>query len=602
MAEKHLVLCGGTRLTTRNKSWRESPPLRLELGRGKKHLHLKLHHITHKLAGRIPLVAIDLLEIATYVYAADQMVSRGGLKEFEYGTKWRRHFRFEIPVRLPDMWNDPTMLGLLQQTLGFLSDDDFEFHFSAYRRPPAVERYLFDSNPDEDSGFEEVVLFSGGLDSFGGAVQEILQGRRKVVLVSHRPVSKIYARQKELVKDIVDNLGDRSLTPLHVAVEINKSKNFGRDFTQRSRSFLFASIAATVAMSLNRNRIRFYENGIISLNIPLSPQAIGGRATRTTHPKVLAGFQDIFSRAFGVSFGVENPYLWKTKADILREIKAAGFAKLCAHTASCTHTKEQTKMHTHCGYCSQCVDRRLNALAAGYTNDEDPKEMYTSDIVTGPREESDLTMIERYLGVCLEIDSMGRAEDFVRMFPEMSRVLNFLERPAAQAANDIFNLYKRHARDICHTLENIVSAASPQVIRKDYPPNCLLGLAVGRRSAPAAHSPIVAVVQPSTAPVTSSPNGQLAFDDGKFTVSYGSKDCELRNTQEYSLLKRLANARATYLSNDTLRASVWNDEEVGKNTIQRTVSNLRRKLRAQGITGIEIDGKKNKDHYALILS
>jgi 7-cyano-7-deazaguanine synthase in queuosine biosynthesis len=601
MAEKHLVLCGGARLSAKHAAWRETKPLRLELGRGKKHLHLKLHHITRSLAGQIPDIAIDLLEIATYVYAADQMVSRGGLKEFEYGIKWRRHFRFEIPVRRPEVWKDPSMQGLLAQTIGFLSDDDVEFHFAPYQHPSVIDRYLFDACQDEDSGYEEVMLFSGGLDSFGGAVQEILQGRRKVVLVSHRPVSKMYARQKRLVNDIIEKLGDKSLTPMHIAVEVNKSKNFGRDFTQRSRSFLFASIAAAVALSLNRNRIRFYENGVISLNVPLSPQAIGGRATRTTHPKVLAGFEQIFTRAFGSPFTVENPYLWKTKADILREIKASGFAKLCAGTSSCTHTKEQTKMHTHCGYCSQCVDRRLNALAAGYTNEEDPQEMYASDIVTGPREESDLTMIERYLGTCLEIDKMGRAEDFIRMYPEMSRVLTILGRPASQAANDVFNLYKRHARDICHALENIVRKASPQVIRKDYAPNCLLGIAVGRGSPSSQASAGVGTVGSSQA-ATHLSNGKLTFNESLFTASYAGKSCELRNTKEYTLLKRLAQSPGIYISNDSLRAAVWEDEGVGKNTIQRTVSNLRRKLNSQGITGIEIDGKTNKDHYSLTLS
>ncbi|MFM7165230.1 MAG: winged helix-turn-helix domain-containing protein, partial [Planctomycetaceae bacterium] len=107
---------------------------------------------------------------------------------------------------------------------------------------------------------------------------------------------------------------------------------------------------------------------------------------------------------------------------------------------------------------------------------------------------------------------------------------------------------------------------------------------------------------PSTTLATPIPNGQLVFDDGTFTVAYGSTSCELRNTKEYALLKRLASAPGTYLSNEKLRESVWRDEEIGKNTIQRTVSNLRRKLREQGIARIVIDGKKNKDHYALILS
>jgi 7-cyano-7-deazaguanine synthase in queuosine biosynthesis len=455
----------------------------------------------------------------------------------------------------------------------------------------------------EDSGFEEVILFSGGLDSFGGAVQEILQGQRKVVLVSHRPVSKLYSRQRHLVNDIVGHLSNKALSPLHVAVEVNKSKHFGKEFTQRSRSFLFAGIAGAVAKGLGRNRIRFYENGIISLNLPLSPQAVGGRATRTTHPQVLAGFQEILSLAFGSPFSVENPYFWKTKTDILCEIKAAGHSKMCAHTCSCTHTKQQTNMFTHCGYCSQCVDRRLSALAAEYGNEEDPKEMYSSDVVTGAREKSDFTMVERYLGTCLEIDRLSRADEFVKRFPEVTRALNHVGKPPAQAASDIFDLFKRHARDICHTLERIVSNSSAQVIRKDYPPNCLLGIAVGRNSCAASASSAVAGETPAACPSVRAANDPtLILDDGIFTVFYRGKPCELRNTKEFAILKQLSVATGRYLSTDSLRAAVWGADDVDKNTIQRHMSFLRRRLKESRVTGVSIDGKTNKDHYALILS
>ena len=399
------------------------------------------------------------------------------------------------------------------------------------------------------------------------------------------------------MKDLVDQLGNKAIAPMHVAIEVNKTKNFGRDFTQRSRSFLFAALAAAVALSLNRNRIRFYENGIISLNIPLSPQALGGRATRTTHPRVLNGFEDIFSLAFDKPFAVENPYLWKTKADILREIKAAGVAKLCARTSSCTHTKEQTHMHTHCGYCSQCVDRRLNALAACFTNEEDPAEMYASDVVVGEREEADLTMIERYLGTCIELDGMGRPENFVAAYPEIARVLRHLKMPTEQAANEVFNLFKRHARDIRHTLQSIVIKSSESVIRKDYPPNCLLGIAVGRAPASIDTAKSAASVVPSP-----SANGSVVFDDGSFSVIYRGKSCELRNTKEYALLKRICKRPGTYVSVDEIRASVWQDEDTEKNTIQRAISNLRRKLKSQGFEHLVIDGSKNRNHYAIILN
>ncbi|MEZ6138293.1 MAG: hypothetical protein R3C53_25705 [Pirellulaceae bacterium] len=340
MTDKHLILCGGAKLSSRNKAWRESRPIRLELGKGEKQLHLRLHHITRRLASQIPAIAIDLLEIATYVYAADQMVSRGGLKEFEYGTKWRRQFRLEIPVRLPDKWNDPKMISLLQETIGFLSDDDYEFHFTSFKTPPNVDRYLFDTLDVDDAGFEEVILFSGGLIRLAVPSKRLYKASRKVVLVSHRPVSKIYARQKGLVKDLVDHLKSMGRCMLPVRGQQDEEFWSGLHPTQS----VFCLLPSLQRLHSQPNRIRFYENGVISLNIPLSPQALGGRATRTTHPRVLNGFEEIFSLA-DKPFAVENPYLWKTKADILREIKAIGLQPQRSHKQ--LHPHKGTDSHAH---------------------------------------------------------------------------------------------------------------------------------------------------------------------------------------------------------------------------------------------------------------
>lgn len=586
MANKRLVLCGGTRLTSRDTDWREAPAVRLQLGTGKKHLHLKIHHITRKLASQIPAAAVDLLEIASYVHTADQMVTRGGTKEIEYGKRFRRHFRFEIPVRCPDLWSAPTLRQQLATTLGFLSDDDYEFAFSQLEKNQPVERYLFDEL-ETDAGFEEIVLFSGGLDSFGGAVQEILQGQRKVVLVSHRSVSKLYARQRALVSDINNRLIDHSKRPLHVAVEINKSDDI-RDYTQRSRSFLFAALAAVVARAFGKDRIRFYENGVISFNFPISPQALGGRATRTTHPQALKGFEALFSQVFERPFAVQNPFLWKTKADVFRELKAAGVADLCARTSSCTHTRMQTIMHTHCGLCSQCVDRRLNALAAEFTNDEDPKEMYASDVATGAREGPDLTMVERYIGTALEIDEMRSAGEFLTRYPESARVLRHVDMTTDAAAEAIFKLHKDHASDIRRTLAKLVSDGADAVVRRVYPPNCLLSIAVGR------HASLQSTSSAAT-PSKNESDGRPIADTETFTAKFRDHKVPLGNTLEFALFERLSRKPGIYISNAVIASEVWNDEDVPKLTIQRTVSNLRRRL---SNTGLEIDGT-NKGHYAL---
>jgi hypothetical protein len=596
MANGHLVLCGSARPTSRKKGWRVATPLRLRLGKEARDVHLRIDHISGKMCSGLPDLALDLVELAAYVYAADQVVTRGGTKEFEYGRRWRRHFRFEVPVRRPDAWQRPEVLAALSEVLGFLSDDDYEFGFTRLTDPPPLSRYLFtQTGADDAPDYQEVMLFSGGLDSLGGAVQEVLHGQRKVALVSHRPVSKLYRRQQDLVAEIVDRLPDRRLRPLHVAVEVNKGKGLGREFTQRTRSFLFAAFAAVVALLFGLRRVRFYENGVTSFNLPISPQVLGGRATRTTHPRVLKGFERLFSLLFDGRFAVENPFRWKTKADILKEVKAAGHGKLCAFTSSCHHTRAATAMHSHCGRCSQCVDRRLNALAAGLDKAEDPPEMYQSDVLTGPCDGAELTLVERYIGTARRIDRMQNLGEFVMTFTEVSRLLLQLDEPAPRAAELVFNLYRNHSRQIIQALAGVIGRESEEVVRWKYPANCLLSVACGRTAPSEDPRP-----GPQAPPKEDQAPSRLQLDQETFEAWFGQKSVFLGNTVEFLLLERLNRRPGVFVSVGVLQADVWHDRVVEKNTVQRTVSNVRRKLREAGITEIEIDGSQ-KDHYQIFL-
>ena len=165
---------------------------------------------------------------------------------------------------------------------------------------------------------DQVVMFSGGLDSLAGAIDEVLNEKHKVVLVTHKSTPKLNTRHRRLEKMIADKAGENA--PLHIGVRVNKNKGLNCEYTQRSRSFLYVSIGATIAKMLNLKSVRFYENGVISLNLPVCAQVVGGRATRTTHPRVIQGFQEIISLVAGEPFTIENPYIWKTKAGVIEVI------------------------------------------------------------------------------------------------------------------------------------------------------------------------------------------------------------------------------------------------------------------------------------------
>jgi hypothetical protein len=42
---------------------------------------------------------------------------------------------------------------------------------------------------------------------------------------------------------------------------------------------------------------------VVSINLPISEQVVGSRATRTTHPLVLERFREFFSALLGSSIG-----------------------------------------------------------------------------------------------------------------------------------------------------------------------------------------------------------------------------------------------------------------------------------------------------------
>ena len=183
---------------------------------------LRIQDISKSFAANISDIFSDLIEIATYVYCADQAVTRGGTTDRGMGANWRRHLRFHIPVRQPDIWLSPEISECLSSTLGFLSDDHYTFKFTKLENPPPFERYL-EGLGDPSLKPEEIVLFSGGLDSLAGAVQEAVIEKKQIILVSHRSSPKIFTKQRHLFKELVRHCaGTCSLARARVGNQVRR--------------------------------------------------------------------------------------------------------------------------------------------------------------------------------------------------------------------------------------------------------------------------------------------------------------------------------------------------------------------------------------------
>jgi hypothetical protein len=430
------------------------------------------------LRGLSPRV-LDLLEIAAYVFAADCSFPRGTSWAPDGTEAWRRDLRFVVSVRDPAFWSASATTGLLKRLLGFLSDDSYEFEFqpAVFQTPEQTYISFADFDQWPFVGVPRVMMFSGGLDSLAGALTAAAAGD-EMVLVSHRSVATVDARQRVLVGELKKEYPGKVL---HVPVWVNKDKRLGKEHTQRTRSFLFVALGCAVAESAQAAGVRFFENGVVSLNLPVAGEALGARASRTTHPLFLQMASVLCEAVLGRNFVLDNPYFLKTKVDVLLAIAEAGGSGLIPLTCSCAHTGFfQSKSQRHCGGCSQCIDRRFAVLAAGLSA-FDPATDYLSDVFTGPRSDGyEKNMAVDYALHISELDRMSEEQMSARYSVELARAA----RPfpdSSLAAQDFVYLHKRHAVAAMRVMSEQIAANATSISAGSLEPSSLVALVAGRQ-------------------------------------------------------------------------------------------------------------------------
>ena len=476
--EQHNIFCGGLKPPTKPKLERV---LELDVQGDGKNIEFKIDSISKAMMANIPDELLDLLEIAAYVYCADQRCSRGTDILKDYGSQWRRVMSFQIPVRKPDVWNSVELKKVLQDTLAFLSDETYQFDFVAATSPLAEKQGYFDFS-DSLVDTDEIALFSGGLDSFAGAVEGIVGNNRKMTLVGHHSADKVKAVQKNLVNALAEKGHDKKVNYISIAVRNKGSRAI--EYTQRTRSFLFASLATCIMHMMGKDRFSFYENGVVSLNLPITKDIRGGRATRTTHPKVIEGFRQIFSLVLNKDIKVDHPYQWLTKKEIIEKIKQYGMGDMLPMTNSCTRPRIWTEHQKHCGMCSQCIDRRFGILAAGL-GEHEAAANYMVDLLLDDRsqdEDNGMVMAASYVKFAQHLIGMTR-DRFATEYPAISPALRcFAPLTTAQAEEKIFSMFQRHASDVVSVLEKSLEENSSALLQNPspIPSGSLLALAFNR--------------------------------------------------------------------------------------------------------------------------
>jgi len=371
-------------------------------------------------------LTVDFANISMAAYAIDQAANRG--KYGHYG--WSRYIELNIPVYNIEKWNN--VKDQFERTLSFLSGDKWILKFRKCNSS-------FPNYNISEFRTDKVCLFSGGMDSFIG-IADIISNNTSLATISHHKGgnSGELTTQKELINLLQKEVKEKEVLPYYFFVQANKNKVLLGERTQRARSILFISLALLVANSSSKNtEVVVPENGLISLNLPLTLSRGGSHSTKTTHPKYISSLNEIFDK-IGISNKIINPYRFMTKGEMFAKTKMSKFVSSHINkTLSCSkpgyYQQWKGAKQRQCGHCVPCIIRRSSM----HLLSQDDASNYVKDVIGSNKKYDDFNAfkiaIKRY-----------SSKEKIRLAFQKSGYMNVSENEIIKYVN----MYKRGLKEV----------------------------------------------------------------------------------------------------------------------------------------------------------
>ena len=302
-----------------------------------------------------PLIR-DLINIAVATLVADKRIKRLNNSR-RLNT---RNIELTIPVSNKPKWD--SVKNKLGRMISFISYDSFEFVFVEKEKlNKIIDNKTFPIDADC------VSLFSGGLDSFGGSRYLIKKEDRHpfFVSVNHSNTGKLLKNTHESLYSKYSKFIFRVQSP----------KNYTKEYTQFTRSFLYLSFAVAVAQEYNLKDIFIPETGVVATQVGLKD---GRLTTRTVHPHLIDLFNELIDKLFEKSrLKVKNPFEYSTKTEVVSHILPEK-EEYISETVTCPHRRWYNKKH--CGMCMSCIIRKI-ALVNNDVKAEDEYSSHSLDLI-----------------------------------------------------------------------------------------------------------------------------------------------------------------------------------------------------------------------------
>ena len=380
----------------------------------------------------------DLFNLAAGIYGTDLVVQR----------QEREHYirTIDLYIEVVNLHAFERIKHILESALLTVSRDNWNITF-IQKKGAAVSDFVWQNNEGA------VLLFSGGIDSMSAAAK-FVQEKQNLVLVSHNSHGNtvVDACQRN-VHDALEKYFKQAIKHVHIKVYGRKHDPFEfpeeRENTQRTRSFLFLTLAALVTRRSGFNKILFMaENGQFAIHLPLNQARIGPFSTHTADPQFVNDAQEIFRQLLSNNaFEIQNPFLYKTKAEVFAVLPVE-LQKQVHYSASCWMIS-RVPGNKHCGICIPCISRRIAIEYNDLSFSEYQTDIFNTDLNTLSDSDDKKRNLIDYLEFISKFKKITKVNrnDLLNEFPELynpafdkEMALKLYERVSTQS----FEVFKKY--------------------------------------------------------------------------------------------------------------------------------------------------------------
>lgn len=288
---------------------------------------------------------LDFFDMVSYICYTDFYTNR------QEDLENKEKLTIEVPVNNIELFNNIKLE--IEKLLTYMTNGEkWTIKFVKQNRKKVLCRKQLAL---KEESYNSIALLSGGLDSMAGASRE-KENRTLFVTFSSNYIEANNAQK--IYSELIKNSINKNIVIDKIGIEDEVH------YTERTRSLIFVASCLIYADYYNIEKIKIYENGIMSLNPKFN---FSRRVTKTTNQKTLCSINKILA-SLNINIKVDNPFKYKTKKEVIDIIPQEYYNMLkdgtrtCSKNSGIVHFRNKSKGNFHCGICIACALRQIGMI------------------------------------------------------------------------------------------------------------------------------------------------------------------------------------------------------------------------------------------------